>query len=1033
MKGGVDSFDEKGDNNISNEEEELLGQCLSTVKEESPRDHEMMKSDDSQMVQVQRRTTPPVIQRGMIKLGMKIGDTMDRFRPSSVGSSPGSMFSKRSKNAKSSGFTTSFLDANEESICNEENMDELLSAFDETELRKMFEEADVDRSGYLDHGELRELLKNWSKLSALNSNEVSVLMRLYDADSSGTIDYDEFLELATALSDDTSRQKLHRSIQEYMEEIDSSMHQSVDDSMHLDTGRLKVLALHGSGDNMRVTQLQVANLGLDKQKIDFVYINGPFESGPSVAQATVEGPYYTWLSSGDDSHPKKLNQIQTNILALRKVIIDAISKYGPFDGVFGFSLGGALALALMQSDVLQVLDTGTCDQKNFKRYNKDRASANNFPKNDSSPHHSFVPNNFDLEEPQIDVNTLQDGFTSNFCHKPPFKFAIVACPASLDRIRLGLGLEAKSLSNGLAQARTVHLIGTRDSLKADGDYNILQYCTLYPENSLHEKMDYSTLAGPRAVNALAKYLPIGHELPRTLRNYGALALSIIDFIEKSPYTKLPSICRWPYKKHDASLAASPQSITSNDNREVLYSGVAPIGAPRTQNIQISSIAYAKLENDHQIMEVDLRPPPECASLITALKAAPHDKIYLRGHRRSGGKHDLDQSRTNHHHRYRVEVTFGDLLNCISEGADDIRASLRLGGDNDEMLAGVSPLAPPTLAYATPPDGPASAAAAIAFFTFASLGAAAPLDAGTLESDAYDAFDQLNATTVIVWRDGIEEGIRAAAVRLGARLFEATLRTKRPLDWFFDDIYLPDEDHESSIVYRCRQAYKDAISMNIEVFKPFEEMKSQISNQNIQHVKIANGTPQNKFQQKPDHVALLLRTSGTTSKPKIVALTQSQLVTNGMALATNLELTPEDICLNAMPLFHIGGLSASILATLAAKSSVTCISGTFKAEYFAMHLGFPIDTQEDGGITQHSVSSVSTNMSGTVHSPNVSPQQSQQKKSTGRKLNSSISMSTIDNTYNDIPLPTWYSAVPTMHNAIVSYLKKYEPLSPNKKR
>ena len=63
-----------------------------------------------------------------------------------------------------------------------------------------------------------------------------------------------------------------------------------------------------------------------------------------------------------------------------------------------------------------------------------------------------------------------------------------------------------------------------------------------------------------------------------------------------------------------------------------------------------------------------------------------------------------------------------------------------------------------------------------------------------------------------------------------------------------------------------------------------------------------------------HGGLLLRTSGTTSKPKGVPLRQRALLTNAHCLAASLGLSAEDVCLNTMPLYHIGGISASLLSS-----------------------------------------------------------------------------------------------------------------------
>jgi oxalate---CoA ligase len=77
---------------------------------------------------------------------------------------------------------------------------------------------------------------------------------------------------------------------------------------------------------------------------------------------------------------------------------------------------------------------------------------------------------------------------------------------------------------------------------------------------------------------------------------------------------------------------------------------------------------------------------------------------------------------------------------------------------------------------------------------------------------------------------------------------------------------------------------------------------------------------------PNDIALLLHTSGTTSQPKLVGLTHGQLCRSAENIARSLQLTPRDRCLNIMPLFHIHGIVAAILSTLSAGASVVCTSG-----------------------------------------------------------------------------------------------------------
>jgi oxalate---CoA ligase len=108
--------------------------------------------------------------------------------------------------------------------------------------------------------------------------------------------------------------------------------------------------------------------------------------------------------------------------------------------------------------------------------------------------------------------------------------------------------------------------------------------------------------------------------------------------------------------------------------------------------------------------------------------------------------------------------------------------------------------------------------------------------------------------------------------------------------------------------------------------------------------------------QPDDISMVLHTSGTTSRPKIVPLSQKNLCASAASIGATLQFTPADCGLNIMPLFHIHGLIAGVLAPLAAGSQVFCTPGFNALKFFA---------------------------------------------------------------WMDEAKPTWYTAVPTMHQAIVS--------------
>ena len=102
--------------------------------------------------------------------------------------------------------------------------------------------------------------------------------------------------------------------------------------------------------------------------------------------------------------------------------------------------------------------------------------------------------------------------------------------------------------------------------------------------------------------------------------------------------------------------------------------------------------------------------------------------------------------------------------------------------------------------------------------------------------------------------------------------------------------------------------------------------------------------------------MVLHTSGTTSRPKIVPLSQRNLCASALNIAQTLQFVSSDCGLNIMPLFHIHGLIAGVLAPLSAGSQVHCTPGFNALKFFG---------------------------------------------------------------WMDAAHPTWYTAVPTMHQAIVA--------------
>ena len=98
--------------------------------------------------------------------------------------------------------------------------------------------------------------------------------------------------------------------------------------------------------------------------------------------------------------------------------------------------------------------------------------------------------------------------------------------------------------------------------------------------------------------------------------------------------------------------------------------------------------------------------------------------------------------------------------------------------------------------------------------------------------------------------------------------------------------------------------------------------------------LAPKAAQNPGDAQPDDVALVLHTSGTTSRPKIVPLTHRNVSASAQNIAHSTRFSSADRGLNVMPLFHIHGLIAGILAPLSQGGEVYCTHGFNALKFFS---------------------------------------------------------------------------------------------------
>ncbi|MEA5553250.1 acyl--CoA ligase [Anabaena cylindrica UHCC 0172] len=85
----------------------------------------------------------------------------------------------------------------------------------------------------------------------------------------------------------------------------------------------------------------------------------------------------------------------------------------------------------------------------------------------------------------------------------------------------------------------------------------------------------------------------------------------------------------------------------------------------------------------------------------------------------------------------------------------------------------------------------------------------------------------------------------------------------------------------------------------------------------------------------DDVAMILHTSGTTSRPKRVPIRHRNLIASANNIIAAYSLTSADITLCLMPLFHIHGLVGCLLATLASGGTLICPNGFNALEFWKL--------------------------------------------------------------------------------------------------
>jgi len=97
--------------------------------------------------------------------------------------------------------------------------------------------------------------------------------------------------------------------------------------------------------------------------------------------------------------------------------------------------------------------------------------------------------------------------------------------------------------------------------------------------------------------------------------------------------------------------------------------------------------------------------------------------------------------------------------------------------------------------------------------------------------------------------------------------------------------------------------------------------------------VSTSAPSFSEPESNDGIALILHTSGTTARPKMIRLTQRNLCASAENIRATLRLTESDRCLNVMPLFHIHGLIGALLSSMASGACVVCTPGFSPVNFY----------------------------------------------------------------------------------------------------
>ena len=767
--------------------------------------------------------------------------------------------------------------------------------------------------------------------------------------------------------------------------------------------KIRILALHGAKSNRHVTALQLANLRVIDEssnhqahhiadndvhsemmrlsnsvggggadiELEIVHLRGliEVEDGDEALTAMgVHGPFFSWLDSKELSAEEAPQASMRNIndklgksviKSVRKVV-DAVKEQGPFDGIYGFSSGAIVAtlamnimsdpslssavskqqeqdgysndfdnggsrfLTSMRHFTSRRLENVGLSTRNFARSVRSLTSRRNLGVNGSGEVSRRDFGGGGRKQPSkrnvfgggrasrnlhlggLDDNSVSDQDEAQVDEEdlsgeqePPFKFAILACSAAPVSMER-LRSAARILPRmPPCNIPTFHVIGVKDSHREQSE-------------EIAQRFSSST----REV----WYLPGGHGIGREQRSDSELCVALEKFLKyRGRGVDFPNPPEQPEYK-DVSRASA---IATYRGKQLVQVKVnldeeSEVKRKRHKNVTRAFIHDLNLKGKTIISMLERHPPHD-----PFLRVARSDNLT-------------------------AFTSYGDVLKFIAHEGNLCENGVKHG----EVVA-----------YGAPDGG--GAVSALAFLAIAAQTTAAPLAPNTTEPDAMQALEQFNAKHLILFENLENDGTTSPTYGVSLRAAFEAYAEKWSVPLHIAKII--GDDHPGMF----RFDFKESSSSVDAGWDDAERLLRTDDSAPSGSVRFNSLPPRRRPRRRLalrgsltnpyNGVALLLRTSGTTSKPKVVPLKQGQLLANGEIIAASMGLLSEDVCYSVMPLYHIGGISASILCSLASGSSVCCDNKPFAADQMVDALAL------------------------------------------------------------SRPQPTWYSSVPTIHNSTVAYI------------